>query len=88
MLTKILFVQIFYIIVMPNMDRRRRSSEGEENGPEWSLEEWMEEKRKLEEEKRKLEEEERMVRLDSQMSFAIDGASILEVQRYCYSNID
>ena len=66
---------------MPNMDRRRRSSEGEENGPERSLEEWMEEKRKLEEEKRK-------VRLDSQMSFAIDGGSILEVHRYCYSNVD
>ena len=66
---------------MPNMERRRRSSEGEENGPERSLEEWMEEKRKLEEEKRK-------VRLDSQMSFAIDGGSILEVHRYCYSNVD
>ena len=56
---------------MPNMDRRRRSSEGEEEKrPEWSLEKWQEEKRKLEEEKRK-------VRLDSQMSFAIDGGSIL-----------
>ena len=67
---------------MPNMDRRRRSSEGEEEKrPEWSLEKWQEEKRKLEEEKRK-------VRLDSQMSFVIDGGSILEVHRYCYSNVD
>lgn len=78
-----------YIIVMPNMDRSRRSSEGEEEvkGPERSLVEWREEKRRLEE---KLEEKRRKTRLDSLMSFSIDGGSILEVQRYdiLYTNAD
>ena len=86
----ILLMQIFYIIVMPNtMQRSRRSSEGEEEvkGPERSLGEWREEKRRLEE---KLEEKKRKTRLDSLMSFSIDGGSILEVQRYdiLYTNAD
>ena len=61
------------------MERRRRSSEGEEEKePRWSLEMWQEErKRRLEEQ----EERDRKVRLDSTMSFSIDGGSILEVQR-------
>ena len=61
---------------MPNMDRRRRRSVGEEEvkGPGMSLEEWREEKRRLEEERRK-------ARLDSQMSFTIDGGPILDIQR-------
>ena len=68
------------IIVMPNMDRRRRSSVGEEEvkGPGMSLEEWREEKRRLEVER---EEEKRKARLDSQMSFTIDGGPILDIQR-------
>ena len=85
----ILLMQIFNIIVMPNMGRSRRSSEGEEEvkGPERSLVEWREEKRRLEE---KLEEKKRKTRLDSLMSFSIDGGSILEIQRYeiLYTNAD
>ena len=70
---------------MPNMERGRRSSEGEEEvkGPAMSLEQWREEKRRREEEK---EEERRKARLDTQMSFSINGGSILDVQRYYYSN--
>ena len=60
------------------MDRRRRSSEGEEEGkgPGRSLEE-----------KKLLEEKARKTRLDSLMSFRIDGGAVLEVARYeCWEN--
>ena len=60
------------------MVRRRRSSEGEE-GPERSWEEWLEEKKLWED---NLEEETRKTRLDSLMSFRIDGGAVLEVARY------
>lgn len=73
----ITLIQILKTIVMPNMEgsRRRTSSTGElSTGPKWTREEWREEKRRLEEERLR-------ARLDSQMSFSIDGGSILEVQR-------
>ena len=79
--------QIIYIIVLPyTMDRRRRSSEGEEEGkgPGRSLEEWLGEKKLLEE---KLKEKARKTRLDLQMSFRIEGGAVLDVARYeCWEN--